>query len=277
MKMNALFLVIYITNIFLISPYTYESIKELIPKSIIFDSTDSNPFKIFQYVPSCLEKEDYIKDIYLQWLSSQRNTHEIYIYDDFAKIAQNSNSQFINSIKNLTIFLDEFENSFLFSNLDCNKEYFFVILLHKDKHSYPTLSGLLFNIIDAKIDIINLSPENSEILSFHQRNKTQQETIFYSHSETKNGLISFSNNAKVQIFKNNKIIYEKGLEEEEYKKELLLEKNENYTIYFMGNSTNNYFFSFQFLKDNSILKYDFKNGPLALYYSPSYYIEIDIS
>ena len=278
MKMKVLFFIIYISKIFIISPYTFEPIKELIPKTIIFNSTDLNPFKIFEYTPSCPEK-DYKKDIYLQSLSSKSNSHDIYIYDNFSRIAQNSNSEFINFIEHNFAFLYEFENSFLFSNLKCETKYYFVISLYKDRFSnldYPTLSGMLFNIIDAKIDIINLSPGISDIFSFQQRNETQQEIIFYSHIETRYGLINFGVNAKVQIFKNNEIIYETR-EEEEYKKEILLEKNENYTIYFMGNYRTNHFFSLQLFKESSILRYDFKNGPIALYYSPFYYFEIDIS
>ena len=277
--MNALVLVIYITNIFVISPYTYELIEELIPKTIIFNLTDSNSFKIFKYIPSCLENEDY-KSIYLQFLNDRNGTYNIYIYDDFSKIAQNSDSKFENYINHYRII--SLENSVLFSNLNCKKEYYFVISLNIYKYRYefpdiyyPTLSGLLFNIIDGKTDIINLSPELSDIFAFQQRDRYQQEIIFYSHTETKKGLISFSTDAKIQIFKNNEIIYEKG--EEDYKKELLLEKNENYTFYFMGNNSH-YFFSLQLFNETSNLNYyDFKNGPITLYYSPLYFIEVDIS
>ena len=126
MKMKVLFLIIYISQIFIISPYTFEPIKELIPKTIIFNSTDLNPFKIFEYTPSCPEK-DYIKDIYLQSLSSQSNSHDIYIYDNFSRIAQNSNSEFINFIEHKLTYLYELENSFLFSNPKCEILFCYII------------------------------------------------------------------------------------------------------------------------------------------------------
>ena len=273
--MNIFFLIIFISNIFVISPnYTYEIIEELIPKTIIFDTKDLYFFKIFKYIPLCQENENYKKDIYLQTLSKYHHTTLIYIYDDFSKIAQNNNFKFINYIN--YFYINTLEISFLFSDLNCKKEYFFVLSYYYDDYShsdYPEFSGILFNIIDAKIDIINLTPELSDIFSFHQRNKTQREIIFYSHKEKKNCLINFSIYAKIQIFKNGDIIYEK--KEDEYKKEILFEKNENYTIYFMG--YNNNFFSLQLFNETPILKYDLKNGPIALYYSPIYYFEIDIS
>ena len=150
------------------------------------------------------------------------------------------------------------ENSFLY-DLNCQKEYYFVISLYyyndkSDENYYlknSTLSGLLFNIIDAKIDNIILSPELSDIFSFQQRSEDQQEVIFYSHNETKNCLINFDPYSKVKIFKNNEIIYEKF--EEKYKKEILLEKDENYTIYIMANYSQN-FFSFQLFEETPIKK-----------------------
>ena len=281
MKTNIFFFVAFFSNILIISSnYTYEIIKELIPKVITFDAQHLNYFKIFKYIPPCLETENYKKDIYLQVLTSLRRIHYIYIYDNFSNIAQNSDFHFINYINytNTTSFSPTV--SYLFSNLDCKKEYFFVILLpHKDKNTYyiypyQTLSGLLFNIIDANNNIINLSPELSYNFSFYQRNEAKKEIIFYSHNETKNAIIYFSKDANIQIFKNGEIVYFKR--EKEYKKEITFLKNENYTIHFMGYEKEK-LFTLQLFNETSILEYDFNSSPIALYGSPVYYFEINIS
>ena len=125
--------------------------------------------------------------------------------------------------------------------------------------------------MDADIGNIPLSPQLSDFFSFHKR-KDKEEIILYSFNETKYGLFSFSTKAQVKIFKNNELFYNK---EDEPKKVLLLEKNENYTIYF--NSENQNFFSLQLFNEPPDFKYDYKSGPIALYYSTYYYLEIDIS
>ena len=95
MKMFIIFLIIFIHQDLLISTnYIFETIEELIPKTIIFKSTDLNPFKILQYIPSCPEKDNYQKSIYLQMLYEHLDNQYIYIYDDFSQISQNSNSNF---------------------------------------------------------------------------------------------------------------------------------------------------------------------------------------
>ena len=190
-----------------------------------------------------------------------------------SNIYQDKNFNFIGYKK--LLYAGNLQYSFLFSNLDCQKEYYFVIIYsgYTKNIDYHELSVLLFNIIDANIDVINLSPELSDIFLFHQRNKTKKEIIFYSHNETKYGLINFISNTTIQIFKNDEIIYEKG--EKDFKKEILFEKNENYTIHFMGYKK--YIFSLQLFNETPILKYDLKKGPIVLYYSPIYYFEIDIS
>ena len=276
MKMVIIFLVIFIHQDLVISTnYNFEIIEELIPKTIFFKSDDFNSFKIFQYIPSCSENDKYQKSIYLQILSIQRDKINIYAYDDFSQISQKNDSIFENFINHVRIY-NWFE-SVLFMNLDCKKEYYFVMLLEKERYffeHFPTLSGLQLTIIDSQKNIIQLTPELSDIFSFHQRNKNHQEIIFYSHNKSKYGLFSFNPSAKVQIYKNNSIIYDKR--EEDYKKEMWLEKDENYTIYLNGNISTN-FFSLQLFNEPPSFKYDLTNGPIALYYSPFYNFEIDIS
>ena len=56
----------------------------------------------------------------------------------------------------------------------------------------------------------------------------------------------------------------------------MLEKDINYTIYFQGNNSDN-FFSLQLFNESPSFKYNLTNGPIVLYYSPFYSFEIDIS
>ena len=179
MKMVIIFLVIFIHQDFVISAnYSFEIIKELIPKTIIFKSDDLNPFKIFQYIPSCSENDNYQKSIYLQMLYTQGHTQHIYIYDDFSQISQNRYSKFENYIEDIKT--SSLESSVLF-NIDCKKEYFFVIFLESVQYSFgifPTLSGMHFNIIDSKKDIIHLCPELSDIFHFIKEIKIAKKLHF---------------------------------------------------------------------------------------------------
>ena len=278
MKMNILFLIIIISNIFLVySKYTYEIIQELIPKTMTFNAENINAFKIYKYIPICPESVNYKKDIYLQVFTSQIRTHYIYIYDDFSKIMQDSESKFINYINNIKTNTQS--TFFLFSDLDCKKEYFFVLkpFIYPNLYPFEIVTGAHFNIIDANNDIITLSPELSNSFSFFQRNETKEEIIYYSHNETKYGLFYFSHYGTLKIMKNGEIIYTKQENEfEKYQKELLLEKNENYTIHFKGYDREK-LFSLQLFNETPIIKYDIKNGPLSLYGSNVYIFEVNIS
>ena len=64
MKKIMFFLIIFISNIISISPeYSYELIQEIIPKIITFETKDLNSFKIFKYISSCPDDENYKKSI----------------------------------------------------------------------------------------------------------------------------------------------------------------------------------------------------------------------
>ena len=241
-------------------------------KTATFETRDFNTYKIYKYIPSCPKNNIYNKNIYLQLLGEAQNGHfYIHLYDNFDKIAQDKNGKFINAIKeDIKIIVNEY--STLISNLNCSKEYYVVI---SNTYSVPNtfVSGFIFNIIDADIDIINLTPKLSDFFSFHKRKKDKEEIITYFNNETKYGLFTFCEYATIKILKNNELFYQN--KRYETKKELLLEKNSNYTIHF--NSPNRNFFTLQLFNEPFDFKYDFKNGPIALYYSNYHYLEIDIS
>jgi hypothetical protein len=273
---NFLIIIIFILQIFTAScNYTYEIIEELIPKTAIFETRDFNSYKIYKYIPSCSDNNIYNKNIYLQFLGDgQHSFFYIYFYDNYDNIAQDKNGEFINYLNSGPYIVISREKSFLVSNLNCSQEYY-VVVANIDSKSYDYVSGFIFNIIDADIDIINLSPELSDFFSFYKRRKDKEEIIKYFNNETKYGLFTLSEYAKVQIFKNNKLIYKN--QDYENKKELLLEKNSNYTIHFNSTRNEDNFFILQLFNEPFDYKYDFKKGPIALYYSNNYYLEIDIS
>ena len=194
MKVNIIFLIIFIFQAFTIScNYSYEPIEELIPKTAIFETRDFNSYKIYRYIPSCSGAYIYNKNIYLQIIADGQDSDIcIYFYDNYEKIEQDSNSFFINFIGKET-YIYRLIDSILISDLNCNQEYYIVI---SNAHPYPNkyVSGFIFNIMDADIGNITLSPELSDFFSFHKR-KNKEEIILYSFNETKYGLFSFSINA----------------------------------------------------------------------------------
>ena len=99
--------------------------------------------------------------------------------------------------------------------------------------------------------------------------------IFYSYNETKYDLFSFSYLSKVQIYKNDIIIYNKTQQENVFRYTIEFEKNQNYTIYFEGPSAFPVII-LQLFNESKIFKHDFNTGPIILY-SDIYYFEIDIS
>ena len=270
--MNRYFLIIiFILKIFqILSQYTFELIEELVPKYIIFDIIDFNSFKIYKYIPLCKENANQNKSIFVQ-LETYYNNLDLYLYENFEDIKQNELSRFINPKEHRELINKDNYMADSFSNLICGKDYYFIISL-TSQTSYTISKYIEFNIIDASIDKINISPIISN--SFAIQKRKPQEILLYSHTEIKYASFYFGNQAEVKILKNNEIIYYKEKEESTNIEPIKFEKNKNYTIYFEGND--NPFISIQFFNEPKIFKVDFNNGPIALYCEKSYY-EIDIS
>ena len=83
----------------ILSNYTYELIDEMIQKYVIFEKYDFDSFKIFKYIPLCKGKINPIKQVYLQ-ITSVNNMYcnYLYIYDNYSKIEQDINANFIDYI-----------------------------------------------------------------------------------------------------------------------------------------------------------------------------------
>ena len=265
---------IFILQIFYISSnFSVELIEELVPKYAVFDTIDINTFKIYKYIPSCTENSNHNKSIYVQAALKLFDYLELYLYDNFESIEQDNKASFVNHIDYRIMNCDWGQYSTeLYSNLTCDKEYFFVA---SNAGNYITYYSTYFQIriVDASIDEINISPLLSNDFEIYQRRP--KEIINYVYNETKYAYFFFGNKAEVEILKNNTVIFYKEKEKSILDLQSIeFEKNENYTIYFEGNGEP--FMSIQFFDEPKFFKVDFKNGPIPLY-CKDYYYEIDIS
>ena len=267
--MKTFLLFIFILQLYeILSNYSYETIEEIVPKNIMFKKIDNSSFKIFKYIPLCTNSQviNSNKNINFQIIGEKI---EIFIYDDYSLIEQNKNASFINYQQYVKVTYFTFK-VFSFS-ISCEKEYYFVLSYTSNEPFYDPIYAQ-FSIIDSTNDI-KISPLLSDSFIFHQRK--EKEVIFYSYNETKYGLFVFDYYTKVQIFKNDIIIYNKEKTEDNYKEYLCeFEKNQNYTIYFENNK--DFIFTLQLFNESNIFKHDFKTGPI-LFYKSMYYYEIDIS
>ena len=279
-KMKEYFLLLFFLQIINISSklksdFTYEIIDELDYKFIAFEIKDFSSFKIFKYILKCVEMiNTSLKNVYLQ--ISNSDFLLLYVYDDFLKIQQNENAAFINYIKRIDLMY-KVPNSVPIVNLDCGKDYYFIISEDMNTPSFNYTSFFQFVIIDADIGTINIPNYRSNYFSILPRENHNKEIIYYSNDETKYGLFNIGDRAKVQIFKNDKIIYNKTIEEKPIKNTIELEKNQNYTIIFDNSENKKYeAFTIHLFNEPEIFKPNFENGPLILN-NNKYIFEIDIS
>ena len=181
--MNLYFtIIICILYIFYIKgDYTFELIEELVPKYANFEIIDLKSFKIFKYIPQCINNINKKKNIYAQLLLSDYIS--IHLYDNFYKIEQKEDGTFINSIEERNNIKDGYSFEY-FKNLACGKEYYFVASM-AIKDDFPIIHPeyFQFSILDALIEEINISPLISEQISIIGR--SNKEIIQYLHNQTK--------------------------------------------------------------------------------------------
>ena len=257
--MKKYLLYIFILQIIkILSNYTYEIIDEMIPRIVTFDKYDFDSFKIFRYKPLCKGEINPIKQVYLQ--ITNENTMYLYTYENYSDIEQDEDANFINYKKKYNLF--GFESKSYLLDLNCGKDYYFIISI-ANKIPIYYYSYFQFLIVDADDDIIKLNPSISDILFIEQRQNRNHEILYYIHNETKYGLLSYGYEAKVEIYKNGSIIFNKTSEERNYENIIKFEKNYNYTIYFEKVAE---FASFiiQLYNESKIFKHNFQNGPILL-------------
>ena len=272
--MNLYFVIIIciLHNFYILGDYTFELIEELVPKYANFEIIDLKSFKIFKYIPQCINNINKKKNIYAQLLLSDYIS--IHLYDNFDKIKQEEDGKFINSIEKRENYNDGYSFEY-FKDLVCGKEYYFVVSMALEGEGIFRDDYFEFSILDASIEEINISPLISE--KFWIIGRKNKEIIQYSYNQTIYAAI-LGYNAEIQILKNNETInYIKKEEKEKNYIEIEpieFEKNQNYTIYLEGNDSP--FIIIQFFKEPKILKVDLNNDPLPLY-TTHFYCEIDIS
>ena len=270
MEANLFLIIIFILQfLFISSNYSFELIEELVPKKLIFDMFDFNSFKIFKYIPTCIENSKFNKSVYAETFTDYIHI-DIYLYDNFNNIRQDNRAKFINYLD----FREERkggDSSVELFNLTCDKEYFFVLSFARSNIEVSRFYSL-FSIIDLSNDKINISPLISEYFIFDIRKPI--EIFEYFHNETKYAILSFNDNAEVKILKNKETIYYHKKGENAFIEPIEFEKNQNYTIYFEGNIDP--LIKIQFFNEPKFFKIDLKNAPIPLFKS-KYYFEFDIS
>ena len=159
----------------------------------------------------------------------------------------------------------------LISELTCGKEYYFVISIALINNNILS-RNILFNIIDASVDTINISPLISDRFAF--LDTKPQEIFTYCHNETKYASIYVNSNSELKILKNEEIIFHKEKNVNSNIDPIEFEKNQNYTIYFEGIELP--LISIQFFNEPNFFKIDYTNGIIPIY-SIYNYFEVDIS
>ena len=271
--MKVYFLIIILLQIFLsLSDYSYELIEELVTKYIIFEIQDFNAFKIFKYIPPCSKSASNTKDIYAKFFLWTGNFN-FYIYDNFDDIKQEETGNFANSkeFKNLDFNPSYQMDSELISGLTCGKEYYFVISMALTNNNILS-SYILFNIIDASVDKINISPLISDRFIF--LDTKPQEIFTYCHNETKYASIYIGSHSELKIFKNEEMIFNKDKNADFNIAPIEFEKNQNYTIYFEAIEL--LLISIQLSNDPKFFKIDNTNAIMPIFSKDNYY-EVDIS
>ena len=180
--------------------YEFEPIKEIIPKSASL-LYPGNSYKIYEYIPllnNGLKDMKERKSVYINIYAS--SYFYIYIYDNYSKIGQNDENKFINYID----VLEYSDKSKKLENLICNKAYYFVLFNKEGGWDNPV--DYQFFILDEINDIIQLNPSLSNDFNFFQTSDKPME-FKYKYDKNKITLIKLDGKIKLQIFENNKIIY----------------------------------------------------------------------
>ena len=265
MDKKLLIYLIFIFNFCHSLEFDFKSIEDYIPQTSILHLNNSFSFKIFEYIPKCLEELKETKNIFIQIYNSNRVV--LYIYDNETKIEQNSKGQFIN-YKYRNIFYNGVKK---YKDFICQKKYYFVVSNDNINSFLPFLFQI--SVLDDNINNANLFPTSQDYTFFQRTNI--RENLFYTHTEDKLVLINLKGDANLTIFENDIKIYEKN--SENFLK-IELKKNTNYNISFSDNSVIQKSLVFlQFLNDSKYINHNFDKSPLILLDKYKYYLEIDIS
>ena len=247
--------------------YEYELVKEYETKIINFDFGSQNSYKIYKYTPSSIGNTS-IKNIIVQFIYGEIN---LLMFENLSDIIIEKDG--INENKSIPY---EFEESYIFYNLTCGKDYFLIFSYIKDPPEYYAIpSYSQFTIINEEIESINISPITSKYFSLIPRQNTN-ETFIYYFNETRNILIHFEKESILTIYENNTLIYENITKL--FSKIFEFKKDTNYAIYYDCKKCHYYDIdriSFQIYDESKYFKLDVNNPIVLLNYN--YQFEFDIS
>ena len=163
--------------------YTFEIIEELIPKSFIFNTFEYSYFKILKYNLLCNEniKNNTLTDINFQIYATPYVYRYLYFYNDYSKISQDDNFNFLNYTSKKEIDLSSKSLNILFDNLTCNKDYYFIIsyAYFPNFKKSLILNYFQISIINKETNIFSLSPLLSDFYSIIPRTKDKEENFSY--------------------------------------------------------------------------------------------------
>ena len=197
----SIFFIFEVLEIVICKQYDFEPIEEIIPKSSILFVPNS--YKIYEYSPSFNKNLNKTKSIYIKIYAN--SILHIYIYDNYSKIAQDSDGDFIN----YTIPMGGEDYFKKLENLNNDKKYYFV-LYNWGMNNRPI--DYQFFILDEINDIIQLNPSLSNDYNFFQTSNKPM-NFYYKYEKNKIALIRLIGKIKLQIFENDTIIYNHSIED----------------------------------------------------------------
>ena len=250
---------------FKVKVYDYETLEELMPKTIFLNKSDS--YVIMKYKALCAK--DHSTNINFQTTGNFYSLFGyVYLYDDLSKATRNKNGYFVDFNEQNRLY-----NNIIFNNITCQKDYYFIILYFE---TYPHLYNNYYQvtIINEETNIFNLSPISSQYYTFFQRQQKLSENFIYEFNETRYAFIQIEE-GNLKIKDNDAIIFDNN--GGKFDKIFEFQKNKKYYLYFSASSTD-FPIHFQFYNESKFFKYNKNNNLIMLYGSyKTYYLEIDIS
>ena len=248
-----------------VKDYDYETLDELIPKTIFLNKSDS--YVIMRYKSLCAK--DHSTNINFQTTGNFDSIFGyVYLYDDLSKATRNKNGYFLDFNEQ-----NRLNNNIIFKNIVCQKDYYYIIYYSlKQCHLYNKY--LQVTIINEETNIFNLSPISSQYYTFFPRKENRTENFIYEFNETRYAFIQIED-GNLKIKDNDAMIFDNN--GEKFDKIFEFQKNKKYYLYFSA-SSNDFPIHFQFYNESKYLKYNKNNNLIMLYGSyKTYYLEIDIS
>jgi len=239
--------------------YEFETIEELIPKTIISTNID----KFFKYHLSCKKGSDKTS-INFQSMVNKYSYH-LCLYTNLTIIQKDENGYYINCNSSRTT--NDRNPVITFNNLTCNEDYYFVIYTKLYQIDNTPSSFIQFSIINKETSIFNLNPSLSRDYTLFPREDSKEECFYYSFNKDKYALIYYNDSIKIK--ENDIIIYNSN------KKNLFkFKKDLKYYIYYKSNSP----IHIQFHDEDTFFKYNLDDFPILLYGNENEYnFEINIS